>query len=239
MASQNGQGNFLIGWGLLFVPLLEIAGIFSKIPVSNYFRSQYPVTIKHQNLLLLILLLIMVSHFFMGYTYIIVCIQIIQGVALINGSPFYGILAVFLFFIVIAKEAFIIMMILGATSLPGTNKLVEKRVFGILSKQSIVRLSWDDFIQDMTGDGYLFLFTAISFTLLWHFVLSLSPTDINQSEMIHEVLVRLELFLMIYLPLRSSNFPFELNNLRKKKQWIFYCLSIAAAAILSLFPLVI
>ena len=49
--SQAGNGNVWLGWLLLFIPLLEFAGIFSKLPVLNYFRSQNVSNTKSANVI--------------------------------------------------------------------------------------------------------------------------------------------------------------------------------------------
>jgi hypothetical protein len=242
-ASQDGSGNFWLGWMLFFVPILEIIGIFIKIPVSNYFRSQHPQTENRNNPMIFLFIINMVLHLGMGCLYMFMCFQIIQGVALADGSDFYAILAIILMFIVIVKEAFVIVFIMGATDLPGNHKPAKNKfdqwLFGILSKKPISGLSWGDFLLDLAGDGFLFLFTAISFTVMWNFIVALNPPDIHSSDMIMELLGVLLYFMMVYLPLRASSFPFEMNTVQNKTQWYLYYLSIVAAAIFSVFPLVV
>lgn len=241
--SQDGHGNFWLGWILFFIPMLEFIGIFFKIPVSNYFRSQNPQNENRVTPMIFLFIINMVLHLGMGCLYMFVCFQIIQGVALADGSNFYSILAIILLFVVITREAFVIVVIMGATALPGMNEPAKNQfdqwLFGILSKKSIVRISWYDFIQDLTGDSFLFLFTAISFTVMWNFIIELNPPDIHSSDMIMELLGVLLYFLMVYLPLRASSLPFEMNTIQSKTGWCIYYLSIAIAAALCIYPLLI
>ena len=241
-ASQNGTGNFWLGWGLFFVPLFEFAGIYSKLPVSNYFRKQLGENDGNNSALIFAFVINMVLHLGLGCLYLFVCLQIIQGVPLGKGSDLYSTLSVILLFIVIAKEGFIIGVIMVATPLPGingpANNKYDKWLFEKVLQNRIVQLTFGDFIQDTAGDGFLFLFTAISFTVMWNFIVSLNPPDIYWPKEISELSGVLIYFLMIYLPLRASSFPFEMNMIQNKKQWLLYVCSIFLAAIIGILPFI-
>ena len=242
-ASQDGSGNIWLGWGLLFIPLLEFAGIFSKLPVSNYFHSQKNEDRTNVNAVVFLFIIDMVLHLGLGCLYMFVCFQIIQGVPLNNGSTFYIVLSIVLMFVVIAKEAFIIVVIMSATPLPGANLPANNKfdqwLFAKVNQNTIRFLSWDNFILDMAGDGFLFIFSAISFTVMWNFIVSLNPPDMIWPKAISELLGVLSYFMMIYLPLRASSFPFEMNIIQSKKQWIIYIGSILFAALMSILPFLI
>ena len=185
----------------------------------------------------------MVLHLGLGCLYMFVCFQIIQGVPINDGSTFYAVFSIFLMFIVIIKEAFIIVVIMSATPLPGTklpaNNKFDQWLFEKINQNKIIHLRWGDFMQDLAGDSFLFLFDAISFTVMWNYVISLNPPDTYWPKVISEMFGVFLYFMMIYMPLRASSFPFEMNTIRSKRQWSMYIGSIVLAALMSLFPFVI
>jgi hypothetical protein len=240
-ASQDGTGNFWLGWGLLFIPLFEFAGIFSKLPVSNYFRSLNPPNKNNVDAFVFIYIISVVLHLAAGSIYMFVCFQIIQGVSLNNGSVFYTVFSIFLLFIVIAREAFIIVILMAASPLPATrmpaNNRFDQWLFNKVNANTIESLRWGDFVQDMAGDSYLFFYVAISFTVMWNFFVYMNPPDMFSPKVFFELLGVSIYFLMIYMQLRASSFPFEMNMIQSRKHWILYIASILLAALMSILPL--
>lgn len=211
-AIERGWPDLFMGSLLIFIQLLEVAGMLMKRPVSAYFARVYPPNPAagsgRENGRVILTIFALIFHLAGSAFLTLVALDVMSaGNGMGDTGGAWGLL---LFFVVLVKEAFVVSMLLGMGGgaamykEPGQKpkNWVERLSSWLVAKQlDTIRLK--DALLDLGGDLLLLVFSTLAFTALWGVVSGSSPLHGQGLERLPEYLGISFLFLGAYFTTRS------------------------------------
>lgn len=232
-ASQDGRGDWKLGWLLLLAPLLEIAGIILKRPVSVYFARHYPNTGASTSLMVAFLFSA-IFRLAMGVFVVMVAFQV--GFGGPTGDMPGGLqwLMVVMVFVAIFKETFVILLAYPAETkayqdlaFPPGQEQFKRVLTSIFTSHPPEQITLWVFLRDLLGDLLLLAFSAVIYSALWEFVTQGARIDAGY-EGLMDYLGLTFFFLLTYLPLRIVSLMSEMAIQTSKSQRVVSLVSLAA-----------
>jgi hypothetical protein len=209
-------------WFLLFLPLLEIFGIFLKQPVSSYFRNRMSPVTEANHSILFLFILSLITHLTLACMYLLASVQWIPSVSIVGNAGSLTWLVPVLLFIVIAKEGFLIGVVLSTVSIPEMNQIMTSKydlwLINLVNGRPLARINILAFFKDLLGDLCLLVFSAITYTIMWDFMLKSG----RYSHDLMEILGLLIYFMILYLPLRILSLAFDVSipHTKRETNWM-------------------
>ncbi len=195
----------LFGWIFLLLPLFELVGFWLKYPLLAYYARNYPQ--KFSNWTILMIIFLPILHLGMSAFLFIIGTQI-AGLQPKENAPWYWqLLYVIGFFLVIIKDAGILLMTFSFGGMKWTARqqyppdvLFLKRL-----RKGIQEVQLRHLLEDALGDVFLLIFSSLGYTALWEYMGMSSPfyTHVGFWEYIFQLLGALIYFMMVIPPLQA------------------------------------
>ena len=232
-ASQDGRGDWTLGWLLLAAPLLEIAGIWLKRPVSVYFARHYPSKGESTSLMVAFLFSA-IFRLAMGVFVMLVAFQVGFGGPTGDMPAGLQCLMVLMVFAAIFKETFVILLAYPTEdkayrdlAFPPQHEQFKRVLMRIFSAHPPDEITLWVFLRDLLGDLLLLAFSAVVYTALWDFVTQGAQIDAGFDGFL-DYLGLTFFFLLTYLPLRMVSLMNEMAIQTSKAQRVISMASLVA-----------
>ena len=227
-AEQTHRPDWLLGALLLGIQLFELAGLLLKRPASAFFARQNPDISQpngcRENVKVAALVLVPVLHLGAAAMLTLIAFDLWGWVGRAAATPGDWLLLP-LFFVVLIKEAFFVVLMIGtgvgAAALAPAEARFGARLNRWLSPPAGTRLTLKEILMDLAGDLLLLAFTALTYTTAWEFITAESPLRHQGMERLGEYLGVSLLFFMVYFTTRSVYLMQEISIRQSRAARIF------------------
>jgi hypothetical protein len=216
------QPDWWMGGLLLGIQLLEIVGFLFKEPVSRYLADHKsdPVVPDGWISNTQTILLIFTPILHLGFSSFLTLIAWSLLFPSNGEGTSMNFLLVVVIFLVITKEAVFIVLLLstgtgGVLPLPLDRDSVHP-ILAWLALKNIQIITLPDTFREIAGDFLLLIFSALSYTALWEYLISSSPIHSRGGDLFYAYLGASILFVLVYVSTRSVYLMQEISALRNR-----------------------
>jgi len=233
-AVNQDSPDFYLGGLLLGIQIVELIGLLMKRPLHAYWAERYPVTDQlnrfWSNINLVVLIFSPIMHLALSAIMAVFAIDI-SGISSVNQfSAVLMFCPVIVVFAVIAKESFFVVLILsmGRNALPSfpppqTN--IEAHLRRLIDPIPVPEISTWDVIRDLFGDLLLLMFSGLTYTACWEFLIRNSTINTRSGGAFFEYVGLSILFLLVFISTRIIYLMQEASIQQNRKTRLFSSLS--------------
>lgn len=200
--------DFFLGGLLLGIQLIEIIGLMIKRPIHAYWAKMYPsddlANGFWSNMNVVGLILSPILHMALSALLGIFAFDLLNTNSKSQVPFILGICPVILVFIIIAKEAVFTVLVL---SMGAQNSLfkepaqsnAESFLRRLFDPAPLTEITLHDVFKDFLGDLMLLVFSGLTYTTCWEFLIRNNAINPSSSEVFFEYLGLSILFLLVFI----------------------------------------
>jgi hypothetical protein len=245
-STQSERPDWLMAGVLLGLQVVEIVGLLLKRRLSAYYAQRYPNPGDkggwRDNFNVVLYVFTPVFH--IGFSAFLTIVAFgLLGIGLNDKTAMsLQYLQVLLFFVVLTKEAFfsVLLLSIGSAPVPPDKSSQPQWITRLnrwLSPPATTQLSLKDAIMDILGDLLLLVFSTLSYTASWDFVIASSPLQNPGSVLPSEYLGLSILFFMVYFTTRAIYLMQEISIRQSQAARIFSWTSFVAVWLTALWSI--
>ncbi len=221
-SAHDSSPDWLMGGILLGIQAIEMIGLLLKRPVSAYYARRYPDSSQPggcmESVKVSLFVFAPIFHMCAAALLTIVVLDLLKMTERYESAVLWQCLPVPLFFVVLTKEAFYTVLLLGMGSTglaprqarPQSKPQWVERLDRWLASPVVDQITLKDAVKDITGDLLLLIFTTLAYTALWE-LLTAGALSRQGSERLAEYLGVSILFVVVYFTTRSVYLMQELS----------------------------